>query len=80
MVRKFIYEEWFVRLRFLGHETSPTNPETGLPGGWEERTLNDLCDKITDGTHDSPKQAEEGYKLITGKHILDGFIDFETAY
>ncbi len=74
------YEEWFVRLRFPGHENTPIDSETGLPVGWEQKTLSNFCSKITDGTHDSPKQAEEGCRLITGKHILNGFIDFQTAY
>lgn len=30
------YEEWFVRLKFPGHETTPINKETGLPEGWEK--------------------------------------------
>ncbi len=28
------YEEWFVRMRFPGHETVEMNKETGLPEGW----------------------------------------------
>lgn len=39
----------------------------------------DIC-YVTDGTHDSPKQQEEGFYLITGKHLINGFIDFATAY
>lgn len=74
------YEEWFVRFKFPGHETTVFDKETGLPEGWKKGKLDKLCTKITDGTHDSPKQTEIGYKLVTGKHILDGFIDFETAY
>ncbi len=35
------YEEWFVRLRFPGHTTTPINPTTGLPEGWVERTITD---------------------------------------
>ena len=27
------YEEWFVRMRFPGHESATINPETGLPEG-----------------------------------------------
>ena len=30
------YEEWFVRMKFPGHETTPINKETGLPEGWEK--------------------------------------------
>lgn len=74
------YEEWFVRLRFPSHESTPINPETGLPEGWKKRKMSDFCSKVTDGTHDSPKQSESGYKLVTGKHIINGFLDFDTAY
>ena len=74
------YEEWFVRLRFPGHETTPVNAETGLPEGWERKKMSELCSKITDGTHDSPKGLDSGYKLITGKHIINGFLEFDTAY
>jgi type I restriction enzyme S subunit len=36
-----LYREWFVRLRFPGHEhTRSTN---GVPEGWEKHTLDDLC-------------------------------------
>jgi len=38
------YEEWFVRLRFPGHESTPINPETGLPGGWEIKPISTICD------------------------------------
>ncbi len=31
-----IYKEWFVNLRFPGHENTPINEETGLPEGWKE--------------------------------------------
>jgi type I restriction enzyme, S subunit len=30
-----IYKEWFVNLRFPGHENTPINEETGLPKGWK---------------------------------------------
>jgi type I restriction enzyme, S subunit len=39
-----------------------------------------LYSKITDGTHDSPKQQETGKHLITSKHIKGRNIDFDTAY
>jgi type I restriction enzyme S subunit len=40
----------------------------------------EFCTKITDGTHDSPKQQKEGKHLVTSKHIKGRNIDFETAY
>lgn len=38
--------------------------------GWEEKKLGDCCDKITDGTHNSPPNGSCGdYKYITAKNI-----------
>ncbi|WP_275272423.1 restriction endonuclease subunit S [Limnobacter sp. P1] len=37
------YEEWFVRMRFPGHESTPINPETGLPDGWYKKRLGEIC-------------------------------------
>jgi len=37
------YEEWFVRMRFPGHEATPIDPATGLPEGWEEQDLGDVA-------------------------------------
>lgn len=37
------YEEWFVRLRFPGHESTPINPETNLPEGWAKTKLGEMC-------------------------------------
>lgn len=36
------YEEWFVHLRFPGHETTPINPETSLQKGWKKTKLKDI--------------------------------------
>ena len=40
----------------------------------------DFCDSVRDGTHDTPKPAEHGFKLVTGKHIKNGQIDATDAY
>jgi type I restriction enzyme S subunit len=47
--------------------------------GWEVKKLNEVCDKITDGTHDTPERLTEGIKFITGKHIRPFIIDFENS-
>jgi|GEM_PF-224534 len=44
------------------------------------KPANEIYSKITDGTHDSPKQKEKGKPLITSKHIKSRNIDFDTAY
>ena len=37
-----IYKEWFVNLRFPGHENTPIDDETELPEGWNERNINEV--------------------------------------
>ena len=39
-----LYREWFVRLRFPGHEH--TRIIDGVPEGWEITSFGDLCDQI----------------------------------
>ena len=39
----------------------------------------DYCKFVTDGTHDSPKAKDNGFKLITSKHLKRYEIDFESA-
>lgn len=47
----------------------------------EFKTISALeyCKFVTDGTHDSPKAKECGYKLITSKHLKRYELDFESA-
>ena len=40
----------------------------------------DYCKSVRDGTHDTPKPTEHGYKLVTGKHVKNGRIDPTDAY
>ena len=47
--------------------------------GWEVKKLSDICEKITDGTHDTPKRLDVGVKFITGKHIRPFFIDYDNS-
>ena len=42
-----LYKEWFVDLRFPGHETSPI--VDGVPEGWKKVCLDDVISKITTG-------------------------------
>lgn len=36
------YEEWFVRMKFPGHETAQWDKETGLPDGWAKIPLGNM--------------------------------------
>lgn len=43
--------------------------------GWQIKGLKDVCLKITDGTHDTPKRVPDGVLFITGKNIRPFSID-----
>ena len=45
--------------------------------GWEEKTLKELCYKITDGTHQTPKYFDNGYIFLSSKNVTSGKIDWE---
>ena len=47
---------------------------------WSYLPADEYCDSVRDGTHDTPKSTEHGYKLVTGKHIKNGVIDPSSAY
>lgn len=44
--------------------------------GWEEKKLGDVCERITDGTHVTPKYVPEGVPFLSVKNLTKGFIDF----
>lgn len=46
---------------------------------FSEVTLDDLCRKVTDGTHDSPKLLPDGVPFVKGKHISGGVLDLENC-
>jgi type I restriction enzyme, S subunit len=45
---RLIYREWFVRLRFPGHEHVPVHD--GVPEGWEDRAIGEIAETIGGGT------------------------------
>ena len=77
-----IYKEWFVNFRFPGYEKVKfVESSLGkIPEGWKIKKLEKFCFKLTDGTHDTPKPKDEGYPLITGKQMKNGFINFDECY
>ena len=52
-----LYKEWFMDLRFPGHETTPITD--GIPEGWTEKTIVDVCTKI--GAGGTPSRSNETY-------------------
>jgi type I restriction enzyme S subunit len=47
---------------------------------WEFVRADQFCESVRDGTHDTPKEVECGYKLVTAKHIRDGQVYPNEAY
>ncbi len=46
---------------------------------WSTVQADQFCTLVTDGTHDSPKPQQSGWKLITSKHLKGHYIDFDSA-
>ena len=53
------------------------NPASAMR--WKEIPLEQYCDSVRDGTHDSPKFLDTGFPLITSKSIKMGRIILDTA-
>ncbi len=62
---RLLYREWFVRLRFPGHEH--TRIVDGVPEGWERKTLGDLCFDIREAV--SPDELEPDTPYIGLEHM-----------
>jgi type I restriction enzyme S subunit len=46
---------------------------------WEKKRLKDLCDRITDGTHQPPPFASSGVPFLFVRNIVSGRIDFNVS-
>lgn len=59
---------------FIGLFGDPVKNERG----WEVKKLGEVCDKITDGTHLSPKFKANGIPFLFVSNILNNKIDYNT--
>jgi type I restriction enzyme S subunit len=76
-----LYREWFVNFRFPGHEKVPLidSPLGQIPKGWEIASIEDVCDRVTDGSHSSPKSMDEGLPMASSKDLHDWGLTLETC-
>ncbi len=44
--------------------------------GWTVDTLEGVCERITDGTHQTPEYAEQGYVFLSSRNVTSGSIDW----
>ena len=45
--------------------------------GWVEKKLKEVCEKITDGTHQTPKYFDSGVVFLSSKNVTSGIIDWD---
>jgi type I restriction enzyme S subunit len=65
---------------FTGELTKKWREENGVGlDSWEMKELQEICEKITDGTHQTPKYVDKGYTFISAKNIKDGKIDWKNV-
>ena len=44
---------------------------------WETKKLSEVCEKITDGTHQTPKYFDEGFIFLSSRNVTSGKINWE---
>jgi type I restriction enzyme S subunit len=71
-----LFREWFVRLRFPGHEH--TRIINGVPEGWERRPIAELTTLLSRGIAPHYDDSAEGL-VINQKCIRNGRIDLNLA-
>lgn len=54
-------------------------PEFQNAGEWEEKSLREICERIMDGTHFSPKTKKGPRPYLTSKNIRMGWLDLSTV-
>ena len=73
-VAQRLYKEWFVDLRFPGHETTPI--VDGVPEGWKQDTINSIIELQSGFAFKSADFCDSGtYKIVTIKNVQDGLFD-----
>jgi type I restriction enzyme S subunit len=74
---QLLYKEWFVHLRFPGHEHFKI--VNGVPEGWEKGVVNDFYDTASGGTpsRKNPEFYDGHIKWVKTQELQDGFL-FDT--
>lgn len=83
---KVLYDYWFVQFDFPDKNGKPYKSSGGkmvwseelkreIPDRWKVKELSNLCYKIGDGIHGTPKYTEDSkYTFINGNNLKNGFI------
>jgi len=71
---RLLYKEWFVHLRFPGHEH--TKITDGIPEGWEQHSLEELCENVAYGYTSSAIDEAVGPKFLRITDIVSEIINW----
>ncbi len=74
-----IYKEWFVNMRFPGYENTLINQETGLPEGWRNGKVADLCEIKSGFAYKSKHWRKKGNPVIKIKNINNNSVNFSNT-
>ena len=47
--------------------------------GWQIKKLSEVCEKITDGTHQTPTYFDDGVLFLSSRNVTSGTIDWENV-
>lgn len=73
-----LYKEWFVDLRFPGHEDTPV--VDGVPQGWKFDAVKSVVSLLSGYAFKSRDFVDNGqYKIVTIKNVQDGNFDGENV-
>ena len=65
---RLLYKEWFVRLRFPGHERALIT--SGVPEGWEKKSLGDVILDLQSGGRPKGGTVDEGVPSIGAENVV----------
>lgn len=74
---RLLYREWFVRLRYPGHEH--VKIKDGVPEDWKRETLANLCQSVKYGYTASSTNQPDGPKYLRIIDIVPAIIDWDTV-
>ena len=59
-----LYKEWFIDLKFPGHETTPIDPTTNLPEGWVLDNMFSVAKYVRGASYSTENLVNEGEYLM----------------
>jgi len=73
---RLLYKEWFIRLRFPGHEH--VKIKDGVPEGWTQKTINELISYLNRGI--TPKYDDDSTGIVINqKCVRERLINLDLA-